>query len=31
MTGVKIKEWENDFRKINPDPELNEDLDEDNF
>ena len=31
MKGVNIKEWEHDFRKINPDPELNEDLDEENF
>jgi hypothetical protein len=25
---VKIKEWENDLRKINPNPEDNEALDE---
>ena len=31
MKGVSIKEWEYDFRKINPNPEFNRDLDEENF
>ncbi len=25
--GINIKQWEQDFRKINPNPELNSDLD----
>ena len=31
MKGVVIKEWERDFRKINPEPSLNEDLDYENY
>jgi predicted GTPase len=31
VKGLNIKEWESDFRKINPEAELNADLDDENF
>ena len=29
--GVSIKQWQQDFRKINPKPEMNPDLDYEEF